>query len=644
MRLVLALPLIAAVAWVWATATDTEPQERAPGEFTLEELVNVSSTVEGSVPRWAPDGSAIAFTGRGRLWTISPDGGSPQALPVEGASQPQYSPDGRWLAYIARDGDHPEIWLWSVADREARRLTRLGSRIEAFSWSPGGQKIAFHSWRYGSPDVFTVDVPDGTIRRLTSDPLYEVYPTFTSDSRQVLFVRMDDRWVDHDIYVVDAEGGDARLVARDTDFFDYRRGQEFGPAQAQPGGGLVLFRSHRSGWLNYWVVPLGGGEPRPIWAEEADHNSQKPFRGYAEWSPDGRHIAFTSNVEGAHILRVVPAEGGEARTLVEPEMGLVSHLSWSPDARRISYTYDTPRTPQDLWVVDVEKAETRRLTHALDDPSLEDAFFMPERVSYESTDGYTIPSYLYRPPPSEGEGPFPAIVWIHGGPTSQFEAGWRRNWQAHYYVKNGYVVLEPNIRGSSGYGLDFELAARECWGRCDMEDVLAGVEYLETLPFVDPENMAVTGTSYGGYMSMAAAVFAPGVFRASIPTSSGYGDWIRGAEEFFAVAEVKLLEFEMGGSVEENCEIYRWTSPIFYVEDVQTPLLLVGEEGETPMKRFADQVARHYKSVRYIGMPSVGSPQSRLQWMPETLAFLDMHLKGREVLPSPADARRSRVP
>jgi len=645
MRTLIAAPLLvglAGLAWSSTMAAGTEPGERAPGEFTLEELVKVSHTVSGSVPRWAPNGSAITYAGRGRLWTITPEGGEPRALPVTGGSEPQYSPDGRWLAYIAPEAGEPEIWLWSTEDREARPLTRLGSRMEAFSWSPDGRKIAFHSWRNGAPDVFTVDVPDGTIRRLTSDPRYELYPTFTSDSRHVLFVRMDERWVDHDIFVVDAEGGEPRLVARDTDFFDYRRGQEFGPAQAQPEGNLVLFRSHRSGWLNYWVVPLEGGEPRPIWAEEADHNSQKPFRGYAEWSPDGRFVAFTSNVDGTHVLRVVPAEGGEARTLVAPELGVVSHPSWSPDGRRISYTLDTPRTPQDLWIVDVETAETRRLTHALSDPGLESALFLPERVSYESTDGHTIPSYLFRPPASAGEGPFPAIVWIHGGPTSQFEDNWQRNWQAHYYVKNGYVILKPNIRGSSGYGLDFELAARGCWGRCDMEDVVAGVEYLKTLPFVDPENMAITGTSYGGYMSMAATAFAPGVFRASFPTGTGYGDWIRTAEEDFPLAEVKLLEFELGGSVEEKRDVYRWVSPIYYVDQVRTPLLLVGDEGETPMKQFADQVARHYKPVRYLGHSNLNSVEGRLEWMPETLRFVDLHLKGREVLPAPVGGGRGR--
>lgn len=609
-----------------------EPPHRAPGQFTLEELVTASSRVGQGVPVWWPDGTAVVVAGRGRLWTVPVAGGDPEPLPLERASSPAFSPDGSLLAFLAPTPEGNEIWLWETGSPEAPSpLTRLGSRIDFFSWSPDGTRLAFHGYRYGAPDIFTVEVEGGAVRRLTSDRLWEVYPTWTPDSRGVVFVRMDERWVDHDVHVVDALGGEPRLVVSDREFFDYRRGQEFGPAQVQPGGDLVLFRSHRSGWLNQWLVPLGGGEPRPLWSEEADHNAQKPFRGYATWSPDGERVAFTSNLNGTQVLRVAEVATGEVRTLVESEMGVVANAVWSPDGTRIAYTFDTPRAPEDLWVVEVASGERHRLTSSLDDPGLEEALFTPEKVSYPSTDGLTIPAYLYRPPEADADRPAPAIVWIHGGPTSQFDDGWRRHWQVHYYVKHGYAVLLPNIRGSSGYGQTFELLNRGCWGRCDMEDVEAGVAHLDSLPWVDAARVAVTGTSYGGFMSMAATTFAPDLFRASFPTLTGYGDWARTYEESFNLAEVKLLDYELG-PLAENRAVYRWTSPIHYVSEVRTPLLLVGEDGDTPMSRFAAQVARHYKPVRYLGFPGdPGSAAHRLQWMPETLEFLEIHLRHLEV-------------
>ncbi|TVR64131.1 MAG: S9 family peptidase [Gemmatimonadales bacterium] len=609
----------------------TEVAPRTPGEFTLGELVAASSAVGQGVPVWSPDGRTITVAGRGRLWAVPAEGGEPEALPLEGASSPAWSPDGSRMAFLAPTPQGNEIWMWEPdGSAEPRLLTRLGSRIDFFSWSPDGTRLAFHGYRYGSPDVFTVEVESGRVRRLTSDRLWEVYPTWTPDSRHVVFVRMDERWVDHDVWVVEAQGGEPRLVVQDQEFFDYRRGQEFGPAQVQPGGDLVLFRSHRSGWLNQWVVPLSGGEPRPLWSEEADHNAQKPFRGYGAWSPDGGRVAFTSNLNGTQVLRVADVETGDVRTLVEPEMGVVANAAWSPDGSSIAYTFDTPQAPEDLWVVDVASGERRRLTWSLDDSGLEEALFVPEKVFYPSSDGLTIPSYLYRPPGAASHEPVPAIVWIHGGPTSQFDDSWRRHWQVHYYVKHGYAVLLPNIRGSSGYGQEFELLNRGCWGRCDMEDVEAAVAYLDELPWVDASRAAVTGTSYGGFMSMAATTFAPDLFRASFPTLTGYGDWGRAYEEFFNLAEVKLLDYELG-PLPENRDTYRWTSPIHYVDRIRTPLLLVGGEGETPMARFAAQVARHYKPVQYLGFPGdPGSAANRLVWMPRTLEFLEMHLRHLE--------------
>ncbi len=127
-------------------------------------------------------------------------------------------------------------------------------------------------------------------------------------------------------------------------------------------------------------------------------------------------------------------------------------------------------------------------------------------------------------------------------------------------MKHGYAVLLPNIRGSSGYGLDFEKANRRCWGRCDMEDLVAGVEYLEQLPNINGERITVTGTSYGGFMSLAATTFAGGVFRASAATVSGYADRLRWAEEVYNIAGINLMAYDLGW-VEENRETCRrWRS------------------------------------------------------------------------------------
>ena len=142
----------------------------------------------------------------------------------------------------------------------------------------------------------------------------------------------------------------------------------------------------------------------------------------------------------------------------------------------------------------------------------------------------------------------------------------------------GYAVLLPNIRGSSGYGKAFEDSNNGCWGRCDLVDVKAGVEYLRTLPYVDGEHMGITGASYGGCMSLAASAFAPGLFQAAVAVS-GYGDWIHMIQEQ-ELRHLKLVEYEFGPLAKEEAR-YRASSPIFYIKDIQTPIMLLHGAGRS---------------------------------------------------------------
>ena len=133
----------------------------------------------------------------------------------------------------------PELWLWSVADNRDLPLTNLGARINAFSWSPDGHSIAFSALRYGQFDVWTVAVPSGEIRRLTTDERYELYPTWTPDSRSIVYVRSDDRWADHDVMVMTASGDHQRVLTHDADMFDYGTigtRSRFGYVQVSPDG------------------------------------------------------------------------------------------------------------------------------------------------------------------------------------------------------------------------------------------------------------------------------------------------------------------------------------------------------------------------------------------------------------------------
>ena len=479
---------VIAAGFVFAGGLACSPEESGPppgaadaaaGPIGAAALMDLRAAVGGSrSPQWAPDGSLITFvSAAGDLAGVDPEDRSFRILTRDltlsgvgslGAPQPVWSPDGRFVAYTSDRDGAPDIWLWSAEEGTDRRLTRLAARANGLAWSPDGAWIAFAGDRFGNMDIWKVSVPGGEVHRLTSDPLYEGYPSWAPDSGALFYVRMDDRWVDHDVIEITPDGRNPRTVVADRGFFDYRAGRSFGAVRPSPDGEHLLFRSQRSGWLNFWIAPRTGGEPRPLAASDHDQSD-------ARWSPDGAWVSYTENQGGIHSLRLAAADGSGGRTLVEREAGAALRPEWSPEGNRISYTFETPVRPAELFVLDVASGESA-LVHSeigLDaNPRIE----LPEKIRYPSTDGLTIEAYLHRPPDAAPGERFPGLLWIHGGPTSQFDNQFRRHQQVHFFAQRGYVVLMPNIRGSSGYGLAFEDLNNGCWGHCDLEDVLAGVE------------------------------------------------------------------------------------------------------------------------------------------------------------------------
>lgn len=639
----------AVAAWA-AHAQQPSHADRGPAAagtpvLSAERLLSLTSVVGGvNEPVWSPDGSQIAFLGGfgGPLgiWSVSSAGGAPRLLvhnvPVNGmgyGQQPAWSPKGDYLAYVStKGGDSPEIWLWSPETGSNVQLTRMGGGLYSMSWSPDGARIAFSDGRYGNQDIYTVTVPGGEVVRLTADPRYEDFPAWTPDGRTIVFDRLDERWVRHDVMAIPADGSTApRLVVSEPELFDYGGGRVFGYAPVSADSKHVLFRSQRSGWVNYWTVPLSGGEPHPVVAEAAEQSD-------GAWSPDGKWLAYVSNHNGTKALYVVNAAGGSPRALVAPAEGVVARVAWSPDGTRLSYTFGTTTTPADLYTVDVRTGRATQLTFSMPPGFAVAGLIAPRKITYPSADGYTISAYLYEPRGLKPGETAPGIMWIHGGPTGQWIDSYQP--QVQYFVNRGYAVLLPNIRGSSGYGRAFEDANNGCWGHCDLKDVLAGVDYLKQQPFVNRQEIGIHGVSYGGIMTMSAITFAPGVFQAAI-AESGYGDWVRFPEFNNEMVHNQLLAFEFGPFPDSEA-VYRRNSPIYSVAQVTTPVFIIHGEGATSAWRpaqlpvpasldFARALNAHYKVFRYKAYPGetyyITSPENVRVKLGDMLAFFDQYLK-----------------
>ena len=602
-------------------------------KLSLEQILSIQSSVDAETPRWSPDGARILFVSStgdtSELWSVPVDEGFPTRLTVgagDGGAAPRiplWSPDGAYVSCVSGKSGTDEVWLWPVNGDAGFQLTSLGSRIHSMNWSSDGSSVAVSCNRYGSYDIYLVGVPSGKVVRLTDGPLYAVNPVFTPDGRHILYVRLDDRWEDHDILRITLDSEEPQIIVHDTDFFDYSYGGNFGYPTVSPDGEWVLFRSQRSGHLNIWTAPLAGGEPEPLAPEKADQDD-------AVWSSSGRKAAYTSNHNGALELRISDASSGESRALFSPGVGVCSTPQWSPDGSQVVFRYGTPTSPKDLWVVSMEGGRARQLTDSGIDRRLTERLTVPEKVTYESFDGLIINAYLYSPERRDRGEKRPGLLFIHGGPTNQFSDDFQPYVQ--YFVQRGYVVLLPNIRGSSGYGKAFEELNDRDWGGGDLKDAIAGAEFLKGLGYVDPQAIGITGTSYGGILTMCAVTFAPGVFQAAVPMS-GYSDW-PSLRDQLELRHIKLLEHEFG-VFEENENVWYRCSPFYRVRDATTPTFVLHGEGREDWpetsRDFAIEMKRHYKTTEYKVYPNdgfyVGTPPNVRHMLMDVADFLDRYLR-----------------
>ncbi|MBV9265371.1 MAG: S9 family peptidase, partial [Acidobacteriaceae bacterium] len=394
-----------------------------------------------------------------------------------------------------------------------------------------------------------------------------------------------------------------------------------------PDGSKLAIVLQNTGWDNVYVISAAGGDPHPLTSGEQE--DRDPV-----FSPDGASIAFVSNretPEQSHIW-IQPLNQGAAHRLTSfTTPGIESDPVWSPDGGTIYFHRNSPLSPTDLLSVRLSgSSEPIYLTHTLP-LNFAGQLQIPERVQWQSKDNLTITGILYKPRGFQSGTRYPAVLWVHGGPEGQDV--FRFDEWAQYLAQQGYAVLEPNYRGSNGYGEKFRNLNVEDSGGGEVDDVAAGAKYLADKGIADPKRIAIGGGSHGGTMTAYAVTRYPEVFAAAIEMY-GVVDRATFVERTNRNSAVRWM-MKMGGSPAEKPDVYRRADSLLLVDKIRTPLLILHGENDPQVPpyesvQFVDALKAHHKVYYYFTYPNelhgFAQREHRLDAWNKELVFLQKYI------------------
>jgi dipeptidyl aminopeptidase/acylaminoacyl peptidase len=589
-----------------AVARPGAPRPRAGrDELTIEQIVAVDPPREH---RLHPRGTAVAYTaeaaGARQIFVLPLRPGLPIQITAseKAATDPQWSPDGRRLAFVRDDA----VWVVEADGSRESKATGHPAGTSHPRWAPDGLRLAFISRRRGWAQVWVIDAPVPRRGRPSREPRapepravspigLDVFDfAWSPDGRTIAIVgeRGDEAPAASPIVLVDLDTGKATPIDRRSDW-------EAAPAWAPDGG--LLFVTDRDEWFHVTRRSPDGTQTAPLTAGKREHGEPSGADGFQpRSSPDGGRFTYPEFHDGlvdilVAPLATAPAKRGRGRPpknprpqvapgrVVNPWPGVWRMIGWLPDGAWIAAIGESDSRPPDLWLLPVpgsaaDGARPRQVTDSM--PAIVAAAFVPgrspaaERIEFKARDGLPIEGTLWRPARATGRrggSRVPTIVYPHGGPRAQALRSWLPFKQL--LVRSGFAFIDVDFRGSTGYGRAFRLANTGEWGHADTLDLIDAGRWAQAQPWSDGR-LVIYGGSYGGYLTLCALVDEPSMWTAGVDL---YGDSDI-AESYRHGDRVGRLDLHrMMGSPEDPArqDIYRRGSPIYRAERIEAPLLIL---------------------------------------------------------------------
>lgn len=613
-----------------------------------------------------------------------------QYLNIKSAGGPTLSPDAKQMAYITNVTGTNQVWLIDLPNGTPKQLTKYDDNVSFVRWLADGSGLVFGKARGGDENTQLFFMkPDGTgVRELTNDPkvrhnfaevsadgktiyyasnkrnrnFFDVYAMDVASGKEEMLYQYDgniniaavndngskfvvsragiDKSLDNDLYLVDVKTKKEIHLTPHTD------ASEFGDVYFLADSIVLTTNDKRE------FAGLAQMRKRNASGDDwSDANREVTFIDDAKWDVSGvamtvypSVMAYTINNDGFSELYLRKIETGgkplistfatKAEKVALPAQGIVGGMTFSKDQSKLAFSFVSPRHNSDIWLYDLKTKKLTQVTNSDRAGIPQETFVAPELIKYRTYDGREIPAWYYRSKemrtckqcPS-----IPVIVNVHGGPEGQERPGF--NPLTQYYLSRGYAVFAPNVRGSTGYGKTFthldDVKNRED----SVKDLAYAVEWLKEKGLADEKRIAVTGGSYGGYMTMAAITLYPDLWAAAVNTV-GIVNW----ETFLKnTSGYRRRQREVEyGMLDRDIDFLRSISPIAKIDRIKTPLFVIhGKNDPRVPYTEAEQVVEALKKrgavVEYKLYDDEGHGisklKNRLELYPHVADFLDKHMK-----------------
>ena len=594
-------------------------------------IVDLLSIPRLGDPQLSPGGKDVLYTrseadwksGRriSHIWRAPVDGGQPVQLTsgAEGENGPRWSPDGKTIAFTAKRGDNEfaQIYLLPTDGGEARQLTTHASAVSEIAWTPDGSAIYFkaaepktadekarekarddvyaYDENYKQTHIWKVTVASKAEARMTDGDFSVTAYDLSEDGRKMTFLRAPTPLLGDgdksEVWVANADGTGAVQVTKNT---VQETNAAISPNSAQIlfiSGSNARFETYYNGRL--FVAPAGGGPSRVVVGENEPYDVDR-----AIWSKDGTSIYFLANLGVHEELFVVPAAGGKPRQLTDGKHNLGA---WSLVGDRFAFTISDSTSAGDVFTMSAGDAAPKQITHVFDYLPREFKLGRQEAITWKGADEVTVEGIVTYPVDYQAGQKYPLAVMTHGGPQAadKYSIG-SMAYEIQVLAGKGYVSLQPNYRGSTGYGDAF---LRDMVGHYFQNahlDVMAGVDELIRRGVADPDRMVKMGWSAGGHMTNKLITVTDRFKAAS--TGAGVAQWM----SMYAQSDIRSYRTPWFGGTpwQKNApiDVYWNNSPLKDVANVKTPtLFFVGErDPRVPMPQSIEM----YRALKSNGVPT----------------------------------------